>query len=37
MSMKVLVSVSRHRTEFVGVKEIQLGVISIQMVFEGIF
>ena len=40
MSVKVVVSVSRHRAEFVGVKEIYswvLSAISIQMVFEGIF
>ena len=33
MSVKVLVSVSRDRAE----RDVQLGVISIQMVFEGIF
>ena len=38
MSLKVVVSVSRDsRAEFVGVKEIQLGVINVQMIFEGIF
>ena len=39
MSVKVVVSVSRDRAEFVGVKEmyLQLGVISVQMIFEGIF
>ena len=38
MSVKVVVSVSRHRAEFVGSeRDVQLGVISVQMVFEGIF
>ena len=39
MSLKVVVSVSRDRAEFIGVNEryLQLGVISVQMIFEGIF
>ena len=38
MSLKVVVSVSRDGAEVVGVKEMhQLGVISVQMIFEGIF
>ena len=37
MSVKVVVSVSRDRAEFVGVeRDVQLGVISVQMIFEGI-
>ena len=37
MSLKVVVRVSRDRAEFVGVRDVQLGVISVQMIFEGIF
>ena len=39
MSLRVVVSVSRDRAEFVGSSErdVQLGVISVQMIFEGIF
>ena len=38
MSLKVVVSVSRDRAEFCrGERDVQLGVISIQMIFEGIF
>ena len=37
MSLEVVVSVSRDRAEVVGVRDIQLGVISVQMIFEGIF
>ena len=37
MSLKVVVSVSRNRAKFVGVKQnVQLGVISEQMILEGI-
>ena len=38
MSVKVVVSVSRHRSRICrSERDVQLGVVSVQMVFEGIF
>ena len=39
MSLKMVVSVSRDRAEFVGVKEMYscMGVNSVKMIFDGIF